>query len=100
MHGAGRVPEEFAVANVVTGGVLKVFEREPMQVVRSAHQVRIERAEHPQDADRLFTPCVEAFDFIVGQWCAGSAIERGESVMPNSAEQMAMQFDFRNRVKE
>jgi hypothetical protein len=48
-----------AVAHVVRGRVLQVFERQPVQVVRRAHQLRVERAQHAQHADRLFAARVE-----------------------------------------
>ncbi|BEP41310.1 hypothetical protein GmRootV15_18990 [Variovorax sp. V15] len=47
------------MAHVVGGRVLQVFERELIEVAGAAHQLGVERAQHPQHADGLLAACVE-----------------------------------------
>jgi len=61
VHGAGRVPEEFAVAPPgappLPAGIRK---RGRCRSSALRHQLGIERAQHPQQRDRLFAAGVEA----------------------------------------
>ena len=98
--GPGRVPEELAVADVVRGRVLEVFEGDPLQIVGRLHQQRIERAQDAQDADRLGAAGIERLDLGRRDRRAGTPHQVLEGGAAHRAEQMAMQLDLRQRVQE
>ena len=70
------------------------------QVIGAGEQVFIERAQYAQHANGLFAARIKRVDLGALDRCAAFFGQRDKRLVPNRAQQMAMQFDLRDCVEK